>query len=82
MVCVILYCHNLLLSSLSELQMSTDVSMLLAADRVPPPPLAPACRGDKRLLLVPPEAPTPGLRANGKAGLGEIGSAVGESRGK
>jgi len=62
--------------------MSTDVSMLLAADRLPPPSLAPAWRGDKRLPLVPPEVPTPGLRASGEAGLEEMGSAVGESLGK
>lgn len=76
--------NGLLQSSLSELLMSTDVSILLDNDSVPPPPLAPACSGDRSVLLpTPPEAPSPGLRATGEAaGWGGIGSPVGERRGK
>lgn len=75
--------ESLLQSSLSELLMSTDVSTLLDNDNVPPPPLAPACSGERSVLLPTPEAPRPGLRATEEAvGCGEIGSPVGERRGK
>lgn len=43
-----------LLSSLSQLSISMEVSMLLMADREPPPPVAPGNCGDKRPLLPPP----------------------------
>lgn len=84
-----------LLSSLSQLSISMDVSMLLMADSEPPPPAAPGRSGDSRLLLPPPPPPTPptvaepwapGLSAVGAATwLGESGSEkedVGDRRGK
>lgn len=81
-----------LLSSLSQLSISMDVSMLLMADSEPPPPAAPGRSGDSRLLLPPPPPPAvpepraPGLSAVGAATwLGESGSEkedVGDRRGK
>lgn len=82
-----------LLSSLSQLSISIEVSMLLMVDSEPPPPAAPGKSGDNRPLLPPPPlaAPPPwpalpGLSAAGAAAwLGESGSEkeeVGDRRGK